>query len=225
VQSHGKAEKVNRSMTIEVFDPASAKAIEEVAKTGSKVIDAGTGLAAYLDRVSSKLPENLVGLLGDYVEHKRLRRLADLWGETREHLRKRAVTEKVDVSPSVLLPLLGAAMDEDRAVLKELWAKLLAAAMDPKRAEFVRPSLIALLKQMDPLDAKVLERLIAGDYPGLLAAGNAAEQLAKELGVTRDDAYFSLDHLLDLGALLSSPSAQPVPTLTAKARLLMRAVS
>jgi hypothetical protein len=209
-------------MTIEVFDPASAKAIEEVAKTGSKVIDAGTGLAAYLDRVSSTLPENLVGLLGDYVEHMRIRRLADLWAKTREHLRIRGVTERVDVSPSVLLPLLGAAMDEDRAGLKELWARLLAAAMDPKRAEFVRPSLIALLKQMDPLDARVLERLAGSDY---VATGPAdvADHLAKELSVSRDDAYFSLDHLRDLGALL--PSQEPARSLTAKARLLMRALS
>jgi hypothetical protein len=31
-------------MTNEVFDPASAKAIEELAKTGSKAMAAGTGL-------------------------------------------------------------------------------------------------------------------------------------------------------------------------------------
>jgi hypothetical protein len=211
-------------MTIEMFDPASAKAIEEVAKTGSKVIDAGTGLAAYLDRVSSKLPENLVGLLGDYVEHKRLRRLADLWAETREHLRIRGVTERVDVSPSVLLPLLGAAMDEDRAGLKELWAKLLAAAMDPKRAEFVRPSLIALLQQMDPLDARVLESLAAGGSP-TAAPVDAADQLAKGLSVSRDEAYFSLEHLHELGALSHPPNFHPTATLSAKARLLIRALS
>jgi len=166
-------------MTNEVFDPASAKAIEEASKFGSKAIDAGTGLATYLDRVSSKLPENLVGFLGDYVEHKRLRRAADLWTDTKEHLRKRGVTEPRDVSPSVLLPLLGAAMDEDGAVLKDLWAKLLAAAMDPNRAEFVRPSLIALLKQMDPLDARVLEQLAGGRHSIKLPNGNLAQELAE----------------------------------------------
>src|SRR5260370_3633702 len=87
-------------MGMEVFDPASAKAIEEAAKTGSKVIDAGTGLAAYLDRVLGRLPDNLVGFLGDYLEHKRLRRAAHLWAETKEHLRQRGVTEPLDVSPS-----------------------------------------------------------------------------------------------------------------------------
>jgi hypothetical protein len=147
----------------------------------------------YLDRVSSKLPENLVGLLGDYVEQKRLRRLADLWAETREHLRKRGVIERVDVSPSVLLPLLGAAMDEDRAVLKELWAKLLAAAMDPNRADFVRPSLISLLKQMDPLDARILAMLA----DGIPANQNAGDLLAENLKVSRDDAHLPLTILVD----------------------------
>jgi hypothetical protein len=152
-------------MTNEIFGPASAKAIEELAKTGSKAIDAGTGLAAYFDGVFGELPANLVGFLGDYLEHKRMRLGADLWAETRKHLRMRGVTETVDPSPSVLLPLLRAAMDEDRAGLKELWAKLLASAMDPKRAEFVRPSLITLLQQMDPLDATVLEFLATRHYP------------------------------------------------------------
>jgi hypothetical protein len=59
-------------MTNEVFAPASAKAIEEAAKFGSKAIDAGTGLAAYLDRVFGNLPDNLVGCLADWIEHVRL---------------------------------------------------------------------------------------------------------------------------------------------------------
>jgi hypothetical protein len=48
---------------------------------------------------------------------------ADLCAETRKHLHMRGLTETVDPSPFVLLPLLRAAMDEDRSVLKELWAK------------------------------------------------------------------------------------------------------
>jgi hypothetical protein len=123
-----------------------------------------------------------------------------------------------------LLPPLGAAMDGDRAGLKELWAKLLAAAMDPNRTEFVRPSLIALLKQMDPLDARVLERLAASGSP-TTAPVDAADQLATGLGVSRDDAYFSFEHLHELGALNHPPKFRPTATLSAKARLLMRALS
>jgi hypothetical protein len=214
-------------MTNEVFDPASAKAIEEAAKFGSKAIDAGTGLGAYLDRVVGKLPDNLIGCLADWIEHVRLRNGAALWARTNEIFRERGVTKRIDVSPSVLLPLLAAAMDEDRAELKELWAKLLAAAMDPNRAEFVRPSLITLLKQMDPLDALVLERLTAGGLSTNLStsANDVADQLAEELGVSRDDAYFSLEHLGELGALHSSRVGQPFTNPTAKGRLLMRAVS
>jgi hypothetical protein len=52
-----------------------------------------------------------------------------------------------------------------------------------------------------------------------------ADQLATKLGVSRDDAYFSLEHLHKLGALKSGPDFHPVPPLSAKARLLMRALS
>jgi hypothetical protein len=219
-------------MSMEVLDPASAKALEEaakagseVAKLGSQVIDAGTSLATYFDRVLGTLPEDLVGLvLGDWLNHVRRRRLVDLWKGTKEHFRKRGVTETVNVSSSVLLPLLRAAQDEDRAVLKDLWAKLLASAMDPNRAEYVRPSLIALLEEMDPLDARVLERMAAGGYAHI-GPKDVADQLADSFKVTRDDAYFSLQHLHELGCLEQAPNVDPNPRLSAKARLLLRAVS
>jgi hypothetical protein len=138
-------------------------------------------------------------------------------------LRDWGVEKPADVSPSVAIPLIAAAINEDRAVLKELWAKLLAAAMDPNRTEYVRPSLIALLKELDPLDARVLQLLAAA--PHRSSQGDLADSLALHLKVSRDEAYFSLDHLYELGGLQSPPHVVPTPNLSAKARLLMRAVA
>jgi hypothetical protein len=58
---------------------------------------------------------------------------------------------------SIAIPLIDAALNEDREGLKQLWAKLLAVAMDSRRATLVRPSLIELLKNLDPLDARILQ--------------------------------------------------------------------
>jgi hypothetical protein len=208
---------------IRPIDPDSAHAIEETAKAAAKAIDAAIQAGKYVGEVIGDLPHDLVGVMGDWVKHKRARRWAELSAETEKILRSRGVKNREDVSPSVAIPLIAAALNEDRDVLKDLWAKLLAAAMDPNRANRVRPTLIELLRQMDPLDARVLQyRLSSSIFPG---GGDLADAISKNLQVSRDEAFFSLEHLYELGCLEDSPNKIPVPNVAAKGRLLMFAVS
>src|ERR1700731_1186293 len=135
---------------IRPIDADSAHAIEEASKAASKAIEAGMQAGKYVGGVLGNLPHNLVGFIDDWVAHKRARRWAELQAETDKILRERGVENQEDVSPSVAIPLIAAAIDEDREILKQMWAKLLAAALDPNRTASVRPALIAALKQMDP---------------------------------------------------------------------------
>jgi hypothetical protein len=94
------------------IDPETAKAIQEASKVGGKVIDAGTGIGRYLDRVLGRVPDNLVGyLIGDWLAEKRLRRYVALREETNQILGRRGVSERADVSPSIAIPLIEAAID------------------------------------------------------------------------------------------------------------------
>jgi hypothetical protein len=206
---------------IRPIDPDSAHAIEEVAKATSSAIGAAVKSGQYVGGVLDDLPRDLVGLVGDWVKHKRLRRWAELSSETERILRERGVENREDVSPSVAIPLIEAAVNEDREVLKQLWANLLAAAMDPRRASFVRLSLIELLKQLDPLDARILQLRVPHD---LVGNGDLADRIVAAINVDRDEAFYSLEHLHELGCM-AAPDRVPVPPLSAKARLLMRAVS
>jgi hypothetical protein len=133
------------------------------------------------------------------------------------------VRNREHVSPSVAIPLIEAAVNEDRDGLKQLWAKLLAAAMDPERTSRVRPSLIELLKKMDPLDARVLERM--KETVPMASGRDLADVLAGILEADRDEVFFSLQHLHELGCLAQNPEAVPRPNLSAKAKLLIRALS
>jgi hypothetical protein len=146
---------------IRPIDPDTARAIEETAKTGGKLIDAGSNVGAYIERVIGRAPDNIVGLLiGDWLIHKRIRRWAELQAETSEYLKRWQVKEPFEeASPSLAIPLVEAAVDENREGLKQLWAKLLAASIDPKRREFVRQSFVSTVKQMDPLDAAVFQKI------------------------------------------------------------------
>ncbi|MCO6763715.1 DUF4393 domain-containing protein, partial [Streptomyces sp. EL5] len=63
--------------------------------------------------------------------------------------------------PRIALDILEAAQDETRDELKELWARLLANAMDATPQKNVRIEFITVLKQLNPLDALILQRLAA----------------------------------------------------------------
>jgi hypothetical protein len=168
-------------MSNELIRPiaVSARAIEEASKAFSKAIEAAMQTGKYAGAVLGDLPHDLVGIIGDWVAHKRARRWAELSAETAKILRDRRIENREDVSPSVAIPLIAAAINEDRNVLKQLWAKLLASAMDPNRSNLVRPSLIELLKSMDPLDARVLRHMIEG-VPMPPRAGRRAPESGAE---------------------------------------------
>lgn len=213
------------------IDEDTAKAIEESARALGKGFDLVGGLGAYLARALGGVPENLIGLLlGDWLIHKRVRRWSELRDETARILNQRNVKKPYDdISPSIALPLIEAALDEDRDGLKELWAKLLAAAMDPKRKHFVRADLISTLKQMEPLDAIVLNAVY--DAQGTQLAPNGRDNLAQRFSVTSDEITVSFQNLERLGCFIrrgdQPPESQMVrenPSLGPRGRLLMQTV-
>src|SRR5580704_10432619 len=159
---------------IRPIDPDTAHAIEEAAKALSRAIDAAVQGGQYVGGVLGDLPHDLVGIMGDWVKHKRIRRYVGLMDDTARILRERGVENREEVSPSIAIPLVDAAINEDRDGLKQLWAKLLAAAMDPGRARLVTPSLIELLKRLDPLDALILRLRVPRDLTG---AGDMADRI------------------------------------------------
>ncbi len=214
---------------IRPIDEDTAKAIEESAKALGRGFDLVGGLGAYLARALGGVPENLVGLLvGDWLIHKRVRRWSELQAETKGLLDQRNKKEPYeDISPSVAIPLIEAALDEDREGLKELWARLLAAAMDPTRKNRVRLSFITTLKQMDPLDAWVLEALY-GVYPaGFGQSMNGGDVFSAKFSVSHDEVLVSFGNLERLNCLgFASPPDGPKisPIISPSGRLLIEAL-
>src|SRR5262245_10312119 len=209
-----------------LIDADTARALEEIAKATGKGIDALTEGGRYVGWILGNVPRDLVGLLiGDWLTHKRIRAWARLSEQTGKILRDRGVENREEVSPSVAIPLISAAIDEDREVLRDLWAKLLANALDPNRSNLVRPSLIELLRQLDPLDARILEQLVNRRDAIPSAPDDLANGLAHIFKVSRDETCLSLEHLHELGCLGASPNQIPRPPASAKGRILILAVS
>jgi len=193
-----------------------ARAIEETAKTAGKAIDAAAGTGKYLSQVLGQVPANLVGLLDDWLYHKRARRWAELNAETREHLKRWGAKEPFDdPAPAIAVPLIAAAVDEDREGLKDLWARLLASAMHPERKNRVRQSFIGILRQLDPLDALCLSTV---DRGGIHQTDPSV--LVKRLNVTADEVEVSIYNLDELRLVRNRPN----PILTSLGKLFLSAV-
>jgi hypothetical protein len=203
------------------IDEASAKALQEVSIFGSKVVDAGTAAGGWLSGVMGKLPHNLVGIIDDQVAHFRVRRWAELNADLDRTLVARGVKERIEPSFTVVLPLLEAAIDENRAELKDLWNRLLANAYDPKRSSRVRGSFIEIAKKLDPLDALILQKM------GSVRAGelkpNSRDFIREALGLPLPEIMVSFGSLKELGLTWAS-SDNFNPHVTDKGNLFLQAV-
>jgi Abortive infection alpha len=203
-----------------------AKGVQEVAKAAREALKTLQGAGAALRQIFGTVPEDLVGYLGgDWLKVRRAENIVRIVEKAKARLdARKAALEQPSIS--VALPLLIAAADESRDELQEIWARLLAAAADPSRAKAFRTQFIEAARQMDPLDAAVLQgaQQIPTD-PGRMA-GAAKELLAKQLQVSRDEVEVSLANLVRL-RLAVPLTVSPVPDVATSAfgREFLRVVS
>ena len=141
---------------IEIFTE-TAKAVQESAKLGQTVIEAGSDLAKYAGRVLGTVPEDLVGLaIGDRLRIKRVENATRIMREAEARLETRGVERREEINTKLIAPLLEAVSEESDETLQGLWAQLLANAMDPSSDVSLQRVLIDTLRQFEPIDAVVL---------------------------------------------------------------------
>ena len=131
---------------------------------------------------------------------------------TEDILRERKVENIAEPSPNLAVQILELAQDEGRYALIELWARLLANAVDPSRSN-LRLAFIETVKQMDPPDAMLIERMVHRGYRAIHDEVGPASfnetriaLLANELNLGQDAVFVSLEHLEELGILANGTS-------------------
>jgi Abortive infection alpha len=193
---------------------------DEQAKLGQEALKALGAVGRFLREVIGTYPEDLVGyyLGGDWLKVRRAENLSRMIEELQHLLRARNVKPD-SPSISIALPLLIAAADESRDELRSIWARLLAAAADPARAKSFRIQFIEVVKQMDPLDAAVLD---ATHRRQRVTAG-LTNELAIESKMNRDEVEISLDNLARLGLVAANPAR--IFHISAFGREFLRAIS
>jgi abortive infection alpha-like protein len=209
---------------IRPIDENTAKAIEETARFGGKLVDAGTAAGGYLDKTLGSLPQNLVGLIGDQVAYWRARRYIELSKDLERRLADRGA-KGVEPSPSLGIPILEAAVDETRSELKDLWERLLANAFDPARTRVVRSSFVELLKKFDPMDALVFE-VMASVPAGLLSPNARDYVVARLVGKAYiEEVLVSFENLEALGCISAVNRDAWNPIVTNRGSLLFKALA
>ena len=168
------------------------------------------------------IPDNLLGLMvGDWLDHKRRRHLAVLEANTAHIVEGIAIERLTEPSPSILIPLMQAAVDEGRSELQGLWAALLANAMvDGGRK--VRRDFFEAVKRMEPADALILT--VASEIWPRVQGNTAAmasqiRDRGRQLGMSDNDVQISIDALVALRCFWLNSSNQPIVTAFGSALL------
>jgi hypothetical protein len=134
-----------------------AQAVAAIAHASERVVDLMQGVGAYAKDVVGTVPHDLVGLyVGDPLKIRRAENAQRLLMESQDRLEGIARARLSPPSPSVALPLLAAAVDEERKELRSLWAALLANAL-VDGGKKVRREFFETLRKMEPSDAVVFQ--------------------------------------------------------------------
>ena len=188
--------------------------------------DAVSGYLARLFAIEARDSGEVVG--AGWLSGARKNNREALRRRTEDILRGRKVENIAEPSPNLAMQILELAQDEGRQALIELWARLLANAVDPSRSN-LRLAFIETVKQMDPPDAMLIERMVHRGYRAIHDEDGPASfnetstaLLANELNLGQDTVFVSLEHLEELG-LLANSTADAVWRTTSFGREFFRA--
>lgn len=144
----------------------SAKAVQEVAKTTGKAVDALARSGSFFARHIDAPLEAAIGRLTDRLQYSREVNRARLLVRFQEEMQALGLGAKTKKLP------LGFAVDaieqgslEDDNELQDLWVRLLANAAQAESGVEPRRAYISMLKDFTALDAIVFERIYSLDPP------------------------------------------------------------
>jgi len=98
------------------------------------------------------------GIIQDSVKFWRFKNQVNIALKAEKFLRKKGIKPQ-QILPKTLVPLLEDGSLENNDEMQSKWAALLANAANPKSKVSVKPSFPGILKELSPLEAKLLDQL------------------------------------------------------------------
>jgi hypothetical protein len=186
-----------------------SKAIQEVAKTTGKAIDASVKFGAFLDKCLGKGFAHLGDAFSDWAQAFRYRNLLILIDKVESIHRDRQLQGKtIPLLPKHVIPILEHASLEDDDDVRQMWAGLIANSSDPEVKFSIRKLYIEILSSLDPLDVYILNSLTDESLDerfGLMTGEHLnAEQISLEIERDYEDVLISLSNLSRHGLIIDS---------------------
>ena len=170
-------------------DPVSetAKAVQEVAKTTGKAIDAGEKFGSFISRYVAGSIEQGMGIFEDKLKYMRWERQVRLMQRAEQLQLEAGLTKLTRAIPLKLaVPLLEAASLEDDDYLQDLWARLLVNAANDRSHMILKRAYISVLEQITPLEAAILQKIYALPYDQTRHDGIVVGKLPDEVAIGKD---------------------------------------
>lgn len=144
----------------------SAKALQEVAKTGGKAVDASRSVGGWLDRIFGQGVEDTVALhWSDRIRARRIERaiydwvkLTELMSKVEVRLKSKGIDRLRLVPPKIALGIIEKSTIEEEDELHSLWGNLLVTGLDAD-ADQIHMKYISVLVDLTRKDAIVLKAL------------------------------------------------------------------
>jgi hypothetical protein len=197
---------VTEDHTNEIIE--AAQAVKATADATSKAIGALEKTGGFFDRVFGGLVEDGVGIVADKVKFYRFQRAVEFAEKTEQILKEKGLGDKTaktkEVPPKTAIPLIEFATLEDNDDLQTMWARLLANAMDGNFTIEITNVHISIMKDLQAVDVKILNRL----YSEAGRSSKAYDELlfdkkkvAQVIGITETQTELSLLNLMRLGCV------------------------
>lgn len=135
----------------------TAKAVIETAKLGTTTIEAAEKMGGFFSKILHEPITEAVGIIGDKLRFMRWQRKLRIVDEVNKTLDQRDITNTRPIPPKLAIPILEQACLEENDELQDLWCNLIANSLDPNFKLEIRYAFIEVIKNITPLDAKVLK--------------------------------------------------------------------
>jgi hypothetical protein len=181
------------------------KQIKEIAEATNVGVDAVGKLGTFVDNIFGNAIRNGLGLIGDKLAYYRLERAIELQHKVEQRLKTKGINARKHVPVSFGLPILEKATVEEDDDLQGRWANLLTNAMDPKYSGKLTRNFVAMLADIEPIDARILDAVVREFF------GNREDdrskilfdldKLYKNLGISKEECENAVRNLMRLGLL------------------------
>lgn len=158
-----------------------SKAIEEVAKTAGKGIDAGVKIGGFIAKFISGPLEQGMGIFEDKLKYIRWERQVRLMKRSEEFMLHIGISKPTKSIPlKFAVPLFQAATLEDNDYLQDLWAILLVNSSSKESNVQLCRTYIDILEKLSPLEAKILITIYAHPFEKIKNKGVFTIKLPEE---------------------------------------------